>query len=61
MRIGGAFEQVQTPPGFYAVGECYRSFAQIEDEEAVHILKRAVARNQSPSPKASFDEQSRRP
>lgn len=52
---------LQTPPAFYAVGECYRSFAQIEDEAAVQILKQAVARNKSPSPKPSLDAQDHRP
>jgi predicted phosphoribosyltransferase len=35
---------LQSPAAFYAVGQFYRSFEQIEDEEAVGILRRASER-----------------
>ncbi|HVW51268.1 MAG TPA: phosphoribosyltransferase family protein [Trinickia sp.] len=33
---------LQTPPAFYAVGEFYRSFSQVDDDEAIQILKQAT-------------------
>jgi len=35
---------LETPPEFYAVGQFYREFAQVEDEEVVTLLARAPMR-----------------
>lgn len=34
---------LQAPPGFYAVGQFYRTFGQVDDEEAIELLKAAAA------------------
>jgi putative phosphoribosyl transferase len=40
---------LSTPPGFYAVGQFYRDFRQVDDAEVVDLLREAgVARTRSP-------------
>ena len=39
---------LQAPEDFYAVGQFYRSFGQVDDEEAIRLLDRARAAGSSP-------------
>jgi putative phosphoribosyl transferase len=40
---------LRTPPFFFAVGQFYRNFPQVEDEEVLNILKENKRRNAVPS------------
>ncbi len=46
-RFADAVVCLRTPAAFYAVGESYRSFSQVDDDEAVQILKQATERNRA--------------
>jgi putative phosphoribosyl transferase len=52
-RIAGAADElvcVDTPPGFFAIGEFYADFSQATDEEVIGCLERAaVPASQSPA------------
>ena len=46
-RIGAEADElvcVDTPGGFFAIGECYARFPQVSDEEVIACLERAAAR-----------------
>ena len=41
---------LDTPPGFYAVGQFYRDFRQVDDAEVVDLLREVGTKARTPSP-----------